>query len=166
MTHQPTPAAQPVSRDLAVSVFVVWRSRVLLHEHPKLGLWLPPGGHVERNELPDDAAVREVLEESGVRVTLVHEPAIVAPGPRQLARPRGVQLEAIGANHEHIDLIYFATPEGGDAYGGKLGGELGLFAWYTAEEAASLDLSPEIRAWVALAFEELALKPGSQRPAL
>jgi ADP-ribose pyrophosphatase YjhB (NUDIX family) len=33
---------------------------VLLVYHRKLAMWLPPGGHVEPNELPDDAAVREV----------------------------------------------------------------------------------------------------------
>ena len=59
-----------VTRDWAVSVFVVWRGRVLLHRHRKLGVWLPPGGHVEPHELPDDAAVREVLEETGYVVEL------------------------------------------------------------------------------------------------
>jgi len=39
------------TRDWAVAVFVVWRDRVLLHRHPKLGLWLPCGGHVEPGEL-------------------------------------------------------------------------------------------------------------------
>src|SRR5690606_18869145 len=58
------------TRDWAVSAFVVWRGRVLLHRHRKLGLWLPPGGHVEPGELPDEAAVREVLEETGVAVEL------------------------------------------------------------------------------------------------
>lgn len=151
-------ATNPVSdaqltRDLAVSVFVVWRSRVLLHYHPKLGLWLPPGGHVEENELPDEAAVREVLEESGVEVELEWEPPITAPGPRQLARPRGVQLERIGPSHEHVDLIYFARPKAG--YAGGVAGEAGLFAWYDLEAARALGLTPEMRAWVELAFREL-----------
>jgi 8-oxo-dGTP pyrophosphatase MutT (NUDIX family) len=37
-------------------------------KHKKLGKWLPPGGHIEPNELPDDAACREVLEETGLKV--------------------------------------------------------------------------------------------------
>src|SRR5690606_12330181 len=83
-------------------------------------MWLPPGGHVEPNEVPDDAAVREVREESGVDVELVGERAIDAPGPRQLMRPRGVQLERIAPGHEHVDLVYLARPVAG--YGGRLGG--------------------------------------------
>lgn len=155
----------PVTRDLAVSVFVVWRAQVLLHRHPKLGLWLPPGGHVEPNEVPDDAAVREVLEEAGVAVELVGDRAVDAPGPVQLVRPRGVQLEAIAPGHEHVDLIYLARPVAG--YDGAVAGEWALkataapgseapFGWYGAASAAALDLTPEIRAWVALALAELA----------
>ena len=47
--------------------------KVLLHLHRKLGMWLPPGGHIERDEIPDDAAVREVFEETGLNVELVRQ---------------------------------------------------------------------------------------------
>ena len=47
-------------RHFTVAVFVVWEGKVLLHLHRKLGMWLPSGGHVERDEIPDNAAVREV----------------------------------------------------------------------------------------------------------
>lgn len=142
------------SRDLAVSVFVVWRGAVLLHRHRRLGLWLPPGGHVEPDELPDDAAVREVLEEAGLAVRLVGEPAITAPGPRQLVRPRGVQLESIAPGHEHVDLVYLGVPV--EPYDGVLGGDEPSCAWLDAAAAAALDLTAEIRAWVSLALDELS----------
>ncbi len=147
----PNLGAGPVTRDWAVAVFVVWRGAVLLHRHRKLGLWLPPGGHVEPHELPDDAAVREVLEETGVSATLVGEPAVQAPGPRQLVRPRGVQLEDIGPGHQHIDLVYLARPV--EPYHGVLNTDDG-FGWYSREEAAALDLTAEMAAWVDLALRE------------
>ena len=147
--HQP----EALTRDLAVSVFVVWRAQLLLHEHPKLRLWLPPGGHVEPNELPDDAAVREVLEEAGINVQLVGETAIDAPGPRQLLRPRGVQLESIAPGHEHVDLIYWARPLTG--YAGALTSETTPFGWYGRAALARLPLTPEMVAWADLALTEL-----------
>jgi len=38
--------------------------RVLLIRHERLGVWLYPGGHVEPNETPREAAEREFREES------------------------------------------------------------------------------------------------------
>ncbi|MFJ2756465.1 NUDIX hydrolase [Nocardioides sp. NPDC087217] len=39
---------------------------ILLGDHRKSGLWLPPGGHVEPGENPADTVRRECLEELGV----------------------------------------------------------------------------------------------------
>src|SRR3712207_2453622 len=59
--------SERTGRHFTVAVFVVWEGMVLLHLHRKLGMWLPPGGHIERDELPDNAAIREVYEETGPR---------------------------------------------------------------------------------------------------
>lgn len=147
----PRPATD---RDWCATAFVVWRDRVLLHHHAKLRRWLPPGGHVEPNELPDDAAVREVLEETGVRVALLGGTAIDAPGPRQLLRPRGIQLETIRPGHEHIDLIYLARPV--EPYDGELplADDDPNLGWYDADAIDALETSEEMRAWCELALRE------------
>jgi 8-oxo-dGTP pyrophosphatase MutT (NUDIX family) len=142
------------SRDFTVATFVWWRGRTLLHRHRKLGLWLPCGGHIEPNELPDEAAVREVLEESGVPVELVGERALDIEHPRQLIRPVGVQLEPIHAGHEHIDLVYFARPVAGYA-GDLLDGDPTL-GWYGPDALADMDLTEEIRAWTERVFAAFA----------
>ena len=107
-----------VTRDFTVAVFVIRSYRVLLHLHKKLNLWLPPGGHIDPNELPDEAALREVMEEAGIEIRLLQDgdPPPDRPGqPRQLTRPIGIQLESISPGHEHIDLIYFAEPVKADS---------------------------------------------------
>ena len=141
------------TRDFTATAFVVWRGCVLLHKHKKLGRWFPPGGHIEPNELPDEAAVREVLEESGVPVVLLGNPALTIAEPRQLVPPRGVQLETIFQGHEHVDLIYFARPV--DGYDGYLLETDPSLGWYGPDELAALDLSEEIRAWTKLVLEEV-----------
>lgn len=146
-------ALSPLTRDFTATAFVVWRGGVLLHRHQKLARWFPPGGHVEPNELPDEAAVREVLEESGVNVALVGERALPILEPRQLVRPRGVQLETISPNHEHIDLIYFAKPLTG--YHGFLLETDESLGWYDQEALEKLELTGEIRHWATLALLEL-----------
>ena len=150
-TNSATDAAG-VTRDFSVATFVKWRGQMLLHEHPKLGLWLPCGGHIETNELPDDAAVRECLEETGVAIQLVGDKALEVNEPRQLIRPRGVQLEPIRPNHEHIDLVYLAVPI--NDYDGTLSPAYG-FAWYAPKQWQKLPLSEEVRAWLELAEREL-----------
>jgi ADP-ribose pyrophosphatase YjhB (NUDIX family) len=138
-----------VVREWTVATFVVHRGRVLLHYHARLGLWLPPGGHVEHGELPDDAAVREVLEETGVRCRLVGELGVPVEYPRQLIRPFGIQVEDIRPGVQHIDLVYFAVPEDG---GAEIMPELAArdrVGWYDPAGLPALGANDEIQQWVA-----------------
>jgi 8-oxo-dGTP pyrophosphatase MutT (NUDIX family) len=153
-----------VTRDWAATTFVVDQGRVLLHRHAKLGLWLPPGGHVEPHELPDEAARREVLEESGLRVDLVGDVAVDAPGVQPLVRPRGVQVERIDEGHEHIDLIYFARPAA-NAHNAAAQVHEG-FGWYAQDAWEGLPLTDEVHAWCVLALKELGEASLSRRQAL
>lgn len=145
------------SRDLSVATFVVSAGRVLLLYHQQLGMWLPPGGHVEPDELPDEAAVREVLEETGIAVQLTSAPALSGvPGPRQLARPEGVQLEDIAPGHQHIDLIYFARPCAGTTLTPQSDAGVERAGWYPPEAFASLGLTDEVRIWAERALAALS----------
>jgi len=52
-----------------VAYFVLWdedASKILLLDHKKAQLWLPPGGHVDPGEDPRETARRECFEELGV----------------------------------------------------------------------------------------------------
>ncbi|MFN0069749.1 MAG: NUDIX hydrolase [Limisphaerales bacterium] len=100
--------------DFTVAIFVVEADRVLLVHHRKLGRWLPLGGHIELDEEPEQAALREAKEESGLDVELLGErPPTTEPGTRALIAPRFLDLHRITDTHEHIGLIYFARPVGG-----------------------------------------------------
>lgn len=144
----PEVATLGLTRDFTVAVFVVHAGRVLLHRHRTLGRWLPPGGHIEPNEVPDEAARREVLEETGVVVTLVPDRGIEvdAPGqPVQLCRPAGIQLADIRPGHQHIDLVYLAT--------GAPAGPVPDVGWFGPAEWDALGLTDEVAAWCKLAVE-------------
>jgi 8-oxo-dGTP pyrophosphatase MutT (NUDIX family) len=47
------------------------REYLLVEASQKRGLWVLPKGHIEPGETPEDAAVREVEEEAGVRAAIV-----------------------------------------------------------------------------------------------
>lgn len=100
--------------DLAVATFVVRASRVLLIHHLRLDQWLPLGGHVELDEDPEAAALREAKEESGLDIELLGErPPTTGPGTRALITPRFLDIHRITDTHRHLCLIYWARPKGG-----------------------------------------------------
>ena len=159
MPEHPTLGHGEILRHFTVAVFVVHAERVLLHYHRKLGKWLPPGGHVEDNELPDDAAVREVVEETGVRALLVGPRGLPIDEPRQLVVPAGIQVEHIYAGHEHIDLVYFAIPVPDDPGAADVDPRLAesdRVGWYAAAELDALGANAEIQAWARRALDALS----------
>ena len=100
--------------DFTVAIFIVQSGKILLIHHRKLNKWLPLGGHIELDEEPEIAALREAKEESGLDVELLGErPPTTEPGTRALIAPRFLDIHRITAAHEHIGLIYWARPKTG-----------------------------------------------------
>ena len=100
--------------DFTVAIFVVHDGKVLLIHHRKLDKWLPLGGHIELDEDPEQAALREAKEESGLDVELLGErPPTTSPGTRALIAPRFLDIHRISETHEHIGMIYWARPRNG-----------------------------------------------------
>jgi len=98
--------------DFTVAIFVVLEGKILLIHHRKLNKWLPLGGHIELDEDPEIAALREAKEESGLDVELLGErPPTTETGTRALIAPRFLDIHRISDTHEHIGMIYWARPK-------------------------------------------------------
>lgn len=91
------------------------RTHLLMVFHKKLHRWLPPGGHVEENEYPADAVLREVREETGVNAehVLGHSLDLNLTGVTdvQLPTPLTMSAQLIPENardkeHIHIDMMF------------------------------------------------------------
>ena len=132
----------PITRDFTATTFVVRDQRTLLLWHNKIQAWLPPGGHIHPDELPEVAACREVREETGLEVELSgqHE----AWGKVQvLRRPACILLEDIAPGHQHIDLIYFGQALAGEPRINTL--ESAAWRWCTRAELEDHEIAPDIR---------------------
>lgn len=108
-------AAGGVRRHFTATAFVVRDGCVALHWHRNVKAWLPPGGHIEPNEDPVQAAKRETLEEAGIEVEIATSaPDVGVEYPRQVAPPYAIMVEDIHdpteGFHQHIDMIYFCSP--------------------------------------------------------
>jgi 8-oxo-dGTP pyrophosphatase MutT (NUDIX family) len=116
-------AADPTH--VTASAVVVGPRGTVLHRHKRLGLWLQPGGHIDPDEDPEDAALREVREETGLRV---HHP----DGGAQLFH---VDVHPAG-EHVHLDLRYLVG--GDDADPAPQPGESPDARWFEWAEAIAV----------------------------
>jgi 8-oxo-dGTP pyrophosphatase MutT (NUDIX family) len=101
-------SSDPYSRSssmghITASGLVLDGSKVLLIFHPYIKKWFQPGGHIDEGELPIEAAIREVYEETGYVCELDVENL----------SPIDIDTHEIPANskkgeeaHIHIDLLY------------------------------------------------------------
>ena len=133
-------------RHFVATGYVVYEGRTLLLLHKKLGLWLPPGGHIDEGELPEDAALREIREETGLEVELVsprRRPGPSSPGVRYLHMPNHVQLEDIPNHPQHIDLIYFCRAASDKAV--MAPAEHRDLRWHSPEDLEGAHIRDEVR---------------------
>ena len=145
--------------DFTVEVFVVHKNKVLLRKHDKYGIWLSIGGHIELNEDPNEAAVREVKEEMGLSIKLSDTLLPFeehAEKYKELIPPKFLNRHLINDNHEHITLTYFATSETDEV---KPSDEekSEAWKWITMEELDSkaYELREHVRFYAKKALEEL-----------
>jgi 8-oxo-dGTP pyrophosphatase MutT (NUDIX family) len=107
-----------MDRHFVVTGYVVFGEQTLLLFHKKLKMWLPPGGHIDPGELPEEALRREIKEETGLEVDILaprRERDPEEPGVVNLHIPNHVQLEDIPNHAQHIDLVYYCLAKNGEA---------------------------------------------------
>jgi 8-oxo-dGTP pyrophosphatase MutT (NUDIX family) len=132
----------------------------LLHFHEKLQCWLPPGGHVEENETPPQAALRETKEETGLDVEIIPQENlwIKSKNASSFERPFFCLLEEIPARkdkpaHQHMDLIYLGRPIEEPPEKMTNG-----FYWFGWEDLQKIELTQDTKEVVKLLLNETASK--------
>ena len=144
-------------RHFTATAFVIdSKKRTLLLWHKRLQRWMPPGGHVDADELPEETAKRECKEETGLDVKIKGEVQqnIFENNPHEgqtLIKPFALLLENIPASternepeHQHMDFVYVALPLD-ERQTLTLQKEEGTkLQWFTAADIERLDERTEI----------------------
>jgi 8-oxo-dGTP pyrophosphatase MutT (NUDIX family) len=138
------------TRHFTATVYVVCDGATALHDHAPTDKTIPPGGHVDRDELPHETGLREVEEELGLQPTLVDDTDPVGtPDGRRLPQPRHQMLydidEAGGeVVHQHVDHVYYATVPSRDVDPGPGEEPAEVWEWFTPAELRARDLPANV----------------------
>ncbi|MEY2581221.1 MAG: hypothetical protein QOE09_1070 [Ilumatobacteraceae bacterium] len=122
---------------VTASAIVTGANGVVLHLHKRLSIWLQPGGHIDPEENPWQAALRESHEETGLPIETGPEPSRlvhvdVHPGPR---------------GHTHLDVRYqFSAPSVAPAPPEGESPDVRWFSWSQAISMADPGLEGALRA--------------------
>ena len=146
--------------DFTVEVFIVCKNRVLLRKHDKYGIWLSVGGHIELNEDPNEAAIREVKEEVGMDIELVGKPNVYKDERyKELIPPKFLNRHYIDETHEHITLVYFAKSKNDEVTPSEEE-KTEDWKWFTVEELddKKYKLRDNICFYAKMALKELGQK--------
>ncbi|MBI2172775.1 MAG: NUDIX domain-containing protein [Candidatus Aenigmarchaeota archaeon] len=137
--------------DMTVAGYLIHDGKLLLIFHKKLKRWLPIGGHIEKDEIPDDAVIREIKEETELEAEIVRNDK---PNTRcnvsNTAIPFHTNVHSVG-DHDHYCLFYLCKTN--DIKKLKINSELEDFRWFTKSELENRDVSEDVRNIGLKAFE-------------
>jgi 8-oxo-dGTP pyrophosphatase MutT (NUDIX family) len=144
---------------ITTSIIVVHPSspQLLCVRHPSFGAWMFPGGRLEANEAPDEAALREIAEEVGLSVSLIdlsdlprwsdHENSRL-PQPLAIIREKLPEGEA-----SYVDIVYVGIARGSDL---QMRREVVEAGWFDRDALMNLSTPFPIKELAAEAFDRLA----------
>ena len=121
--------------------------RILLVRQADSGTWATVGGTIEPDEAPEDAAVREAVEETGLHVRLVRLVGALGGPEYRITYPNGDEAAC-------VPLVYDAVVESGTAE--PDGDETTEVGWFAPHELDGLDLNPLNRHLLATVLPLLA----------
>ena len=146
--------------DFTVEVFIVYRNKVLLRMHDKHKIWLSVGGHIELHEDPQEAAIREVMEEVGLDIKIDDR----LKGQREedetieLIPPYYLNKNRITETHSHITFVYFATAKTDKLIEATNNEKSEECRWFTKDEIDSnIEILPNIKFYALEALRILSV---------
>lgn len=146
--------------DTIAEAFIVYKNKVLIRFHDKYKIWIAPGGHVELDETPEQTAVREAKEETGLDIELYRGNMLPAePGDGrfiQLVPPMFMNVHEAIPGHRHLIMAYFALSQTDEVIQPD-NHEKAECRWMTAEEVTNAtDMEEAIKSYALKALEALS----------
>jgi 8-oxo-dGTP pyrophosphatase MutT (NUDIX family) len=151
-----------IPQHLTASGMVICQDHILLVHHRRIGAWVPPGGHVEVDELPHETAIREIEEETGVQVEIISPPLPQTGDPDALFLPEPLYVQAVlavenGTRFYHLDLAYLCRPAVADKLPElRSNREVKEARWVSIDQADQIALAKNVKEALVLAKDKIA----------
>lgn len=131
-------------RQFCASAFIInpLDKKILLVKHKKFDKWVQPGGHIEPDELPEETAVREVYEETKIKIKLL---GVRFPRENDCIRPLGIQKNLNKVGEVHIDIIYPAVPLNPYNCDPVISEESTEAGWFSLNDLENISVFPDIK---------------------
>ncbi|MDP3727985.1 MAG: NUDIX domain-containing protein [bacterium] len=132
--------------DLTVGAYIIHEERLLLIFHNKLQIWLPPGGHIELNETPDQAVKREVKEEINLEIELLQYNTLSSGRNvrEECALPFYTNVHNVG-DHDHYGLFYLCKAKDISTLKGNPK-ELRECKWFSLDDLMRKEITEDVGA--------------------
>jgi 8-oxo-dGTP pyrophosphatase MutT (NUDIX family) len=147
--------------DFTAEVFIVHKNKVLLRMHDKAKIWLSVGGHIELDEDPVQAVIREAKEEVGLDIKIIGDssgPLSGMPenrGYTYLITPRHIGRHPVSEIHEHVVFVYYATCDSDVISESVNEHERSAVKWVMMDELKAMNLVPNVLFYATEALKEL-----------
>lgn len=149
--------------DFTASALIVHDNKVLLRLHDKYNIWLGIGGHIELDEDPYEALLREVKEESGLEIEVIGKKQLSSSKESvDLPVPAFLNRHHTSPGHDHIDMLYVCRAKTLNINPAP-DEKKTEFKWFTGEELQNLsyEINPHTRYYAAEAIRLAAEVPNT-----
>lgn len=134
--------------DLCVDTYIVNEGAVLLRFHDKYKFWGTCGGHIDAGQDANEAALREVLEESGLVVELIGPQTWSKKDTKEnkdLVPPIFVNRHSINDTHDHSAFVFAARSNSREINPHEGEDKSAVFKWIDREELNKMHEAGELR---------------------
>ena len=140
--------------------YLVKDDKVFLVHHKKFDKWTPPGGHIDENETPDQALIREWKEELSLDIEILpaYENAFAGDAnATPISMPFHIDLEREGFNVPHVGYFFYVKLADSSQEIKVLEDELHDAKWFSKDDLPNLQTFNQVKALANYAIDNYPL---------